>query len=79
MVKVGRKGRHVLTGVSRSGVLTGAASRKAAGKKLMGGKAAVGRMRLAAKRRVPFTGVSKTAVTAISKFPFENLCCTIAE
>lgn len=61
MVKVGLKGRHTLTGVSRTGVLTGATSRKAATKKLMGGKAAVGRMRQAATRRVPFTGVSKKA------------------
>ena len=61
MVKVGLKGRHTLTGVSRSGVLTGAASRKAATKKLMGGQAAVGRIRRAAARRVPFTGVSKTS------------------
>ena len=61
MVKVGLKGRHTLTGVSRSGVLTGAASRKAATKKLMGGQAAVGRIRQAAARRVPFTGVSKTS------------------
>lgn len=61
MVKVGLKGRHRLTGVSRNGLLTGAASRKAASKKLMGGKAAVGKIRLATKRRVPFTGVSKMA------------------
>jgi len=62
MVKVGLKKAHTLTGISRGGgALTGAASRKAAGKKLKSAQGAAGRLTLAAKRRVPFTGVSKKA------------------